>query len=182
MNASNTKQWDLDAAEQGSPTQPEAAQAPLRAITPTLGVAIFVLVVDQLTKRWALGELSAGRTIDLLGSLRFNLHFNDGAAFSTGGGFGPLFGLAALVVSVWLVFYARKHESLLLRVVLGLIAGGAIGNVADRAFRRGDGGILGGYVIDFIDLGWWPIFNVADMAIVAGVAAMMVALVRNPDL
>ncbi len=61
----------------------------------------------------------------------------------------------------------RRTGSMLSAVGIGLVIGGAIGNVADRLFRAGDG-FLGGAVIDFIDLQWWPIFNVADMAVTVG--------------
>ncbi len=85
-------------------------------------------------------------------------------------------------MSIWLVTFAREQRNLAVSLVAGLIIGGALGNVGDRLFRRGQGGFLRGFVVDFIDLGWWPVFNVADMGIVMGVIAMMALLVRNPDL
>lgn len=145
-------------------------------------VASIILVLDQLTKTWAVRSLNDGNAIDLVMGVRFNLYFNPGAAFSTGTALGPVFGVAAVVVSAWLVTFARKHRSRSVSIVTGLIIGGALGNVIDRLLRRGDGGFLGGYVVDFVDLGWWPVFNVADMGIVVGVVSMMVLLVRNPDL
>jgi signal peptidase II len=63
------------------------------------------------------------------------------------------------------------------QVALGLIAGGALGNLADRAFRAGDG-FMGGAVIDFIDVQWWPVWNVADMALVFGVILLFVRAPR----
>ncbi len=142
----------------------------------------MLLVIDQITKTWALNALEDGKAIDLILGARFSLHFNPGAAFSTGTALGPVFGVAAVVVSIWLMAFARKQQNTAISVVSGLIVGGALGNVVDRLFRRGRGGFLEGFVVDFIDLGWWPVFNVADMGIVLGVLAMMVVLVRNPEL
>lgn len=147
-----------------------------------LVLAGIVLALDQVTKTWALRALADSNTIDLALGARFSLYFNPGAAFSTGTALGPVFGVAAVVVSIWLVTFAHKHRSRGVSVISGLIIGGALGNVIDRLFRRGDGGFLGGYVVDFVDLGWWPVFNVADMGIVVGVISMMILLVRNPDL
>ncbi len=142
----------------------------------------MLLVADQLSKSWAVNELADGNTIDLVLGARFNLHFNPGAAFSTGAALGPLFGVAAIIVSIWLLRFAHTQQHRPVSFVSGLIIGGALGNVVDRLFRRGDDGFLRGFVVDFIDLGWWPVFNVADMGIVVGVISMMVLLVRNPDL
>lgn len=131
-------------------------------------VALAVVLVDQLTKSWAVHRLSDGRTIDLVGSLRLNLTFNTGAAFSRGAGLGPVIGIAAVVVVVALVWTGRSATSRAGAVAVGLVVGGALGNLLDRAFRAGPDGLLGGAVVDFIDLQWWPVFNVADSAIVVG--------------
>ena len=64
-------------------------------------------------------------------------------------------------------------------VSAGLIAGGAIGNLADRAFR-GDDGFLHGAVVDFIDVQWWPVFNIADACIVVGAVLLVLSSFRNP--
>ncbi len=143
-------------------------------------MAAVVILADYLTKNWALGSL-ADEPIDLAFGARFRLLFNDGAAFSAGGGLGPVFGIAALGVSVWLFWMARNKAHRGAQIVIGMIAGGALGNVGDRLFRRGDG-FLKGLVVDFIDVGWWPVFNVADIAIVCGVIIMIVLVTLNPDL
>ena len=127
-----------------------------------VGIAAAVVLVDQLTKRWAVNRLSGGRTVDVVGSLRFNLTFNSGMAFSRGTGLGPVIGIVALVVVVLLLASLRRNDSVLSTIGLGLVIGGAIGNVLDRLFRSGSGSFLGGSVVDFIDLQWWPVFNVAD--------------------
>jgi signal peptidase II len=129
-------------------------------------VAIGWLLADQLTKSWAESELSA-RTIDVVGSLRLNLAYNTGASFGLGGGFGAWISVVAIVVVGILLWQGRSTRSRLGAVALGMVVGGAIGNIADRAFR-GDEGFMSGAVVDFVDLQWWPIFNVADVGIVVG--------------
>jgi signal peptidase II len=132
----------------------------------TVVVAAAVVVVDQLTKRWALHAL-AHRDIDLVWTLRLNLTFNSGMAFGRGKGLGPVIGVLALVVIVAMLVSLRRSGSRLAAVGVGLVIGGALGNVLDRLFR-GDGGFLQGAVVDFIDVQWWPVWNVADMGVVIG--------------
>ncbi len=132
------------------------------------GVALAVYALDQASKSWAVHRLSDGSTIDLVGSLRFNLAFNSGAAFSRGTGFGPLIALLAIGIVVVLIWTSRSSTGRLTSVAMGLVLGGAIGNLSDRLLREGPGGFLGGAVVDFIDLQWWPIFNIADSAVVVG--------------
>ena len=134
----------------------------------TASVAIAVYTLDQLSKSWAVDRLSDGRTIDLIGSLRFNLAFNSGAAFSQGTGSGPIIALIAVVVVVVLLWTGRSSTSRTSAFAVGLVVGGAVGNLSDRLLRDGPGGFFGGAVVDFVDLQWWPIFNVADSAIVIG--------------
>jgi signal peptidase II len=149
-------------------------QAPPRHLT-LLSVVIagVVVLLDQLTKRWAVNALANGRTVDVVGSLRFNLTHNSGMAFSRGTGVGPVIGVVALVVVVVLLASLRRNGSVVSTVGLGLVIGGAIGNVLDRLFRSGEG-FLGGAVVDFIDLQWWPVFNVADAAITTGGVILVV--------
>ncbi|MCS5677518.1 MAG: signal peptidase II [Actinomycetota bacterium] len=136
-----------------------------RWMVPALAGAA-VLLLDQLTKWWA-SEALADRTIDLVWTLRLHLVFNTGAAFSQGEGWGPLFAVLILLVVALLVRQGAGTDDPMTRIAVGVVIGGAIGNLADRAFREG-GGFFGGAVIDFIDLQWWPVFNVADSAIVVG--------------
>jgi signal peptidase II len=133
----------------------------------TVAVATAVVLVDQLTKAWALDALDGGRVIEVVWTLRFNLAFNSGMAFSQAQGAGPILGVIALGVIVVLLVSVGRTGSRLSAVATGLVIGGAIGNVADRLFRSG-GGFLRGEVVDFIDLQWWPVFNVADIAITVG--------------
>jgi signal peptidase II len=137
----------------------------------TLAIAFAVVVVDQITKHWALNALGDGRTIDIVGSLRFNLAFNTGMAFAKGQGIGPIIAVVGVIVVAYLLIGLRRN-TMPGAVLVGLVAGGAAGNIIDRLFR-GEAWLQGA-VVDFIDLQWWPIFNVADAAIVVGAGALVV--------
>jgi len=152
----------------------------VRARWPLLfGVAAVVLVVDQLTKSWAVRTLDT-QIIDLVGSLRLRLALNHGSAFSLNEGRGPLISVLALVVVGVLLRSGRHATRPMAAIALGLVLGGALGNLSDRAFREGDG-FLGGGVVDFIDVQWWPIFNVADSAVVCGAFMLILASWREPS-
>lgn len=144
-----------------------------------LSVAGTVLVLDQLSKWWATETLDTD-VIDLVGSLRLKLVLNYGAAFSLTQGRGAVISLLALGVVALLLRNGRHATHPLAAMALGLVLGGAIGNLSDRAFRDGDG-FLGGGVVDFIDLQWWPIFNVADMGVVCGAFLLVIASWREAD-
>ncbi|MFM7081480.1 MAG: signal peptidase II [Actinomycetota bacterium] len=135
-----------------------------------------IVVVDQLTKHWALNRLSGGRTIDIIGSLRFNLAFNRGMAFSQATGAGPIIGALAFVIIIVIVLWMRRSATGVSAVAAGLIVGGALGNLVDRLFRNE--AWLRGAVVDFVDLQWFPIFNVADSCITIGAALMVLASLR----
>ena len=138
-------------------------------------VAIGWLLVDQLTKSWAVRSLGDGDVVDVVWTLRFNLAYNSGASFSMGRGAGRWIALVAIVIVCLLVWQARKASTRLTAVALGMIVGGALGNVVDRAFRAGGEGFLGGSVVDFIDFQWWPVFNIADIGVVVGAILLVVA-------
>ncbi len=138
----------------------------------SLLVAALVVVVDQLTKSWAVNNLD-DQTIHVIWTLQLNLVFNSGMAFSQGRGLGPVIGVVALGVIVALLVSMRQGASRLGAVAAGLVVGGAVGNVVDRLLRDGGGGFLQGHVVDFIDFQWFPVFNVADMAINIGGALLL---------
>ncbi|HJL89449.1 MAG TPA: signal peptidase II [Acidimicrobiales bacterium] len=135
-------------------------------------VGSLVLILDQLTKWWAVGALDDGRTIDLFWTLRLRLVENTGAAFSRGEGLGPLIGLLVIGVVVLLVRLGARTADPAVRLVVGAVVGGALGNLVDRAFRSEDG-LMGGAVIDFVDLQWWPVFNLADSVVVVGAVLIL---------
>jgi signal peptidase II len=142
----------------------------------SLAVASGVVALDQITKHWAVSSLNDGRVIDVLGSLRFNLSFNRGMAFSQGTGIGPIIGVLGMLVVVYLLIGMRR-SSVSGVVFVGLVAGGAAGNIVDRLFR-GEAW-LHGAVVDFIDLQWWPVFNIADAAICIGGALLVFTSFRT---
>lgn len=146
------------------------------------GIAVGVVIVDQLTKWWALVRLDDGKAIDVIGSLRFYLAFNKGTAFSLGSssGVGPWLAVGALIVVGAMLWRSRLVSTRWGAVAFGLILGGAVGNIVDRA-ARGDGGLMSGAVVDFIDLQWWPVFNLADAAIVGGAVLLVVGLLWWSD-
>jgi len=162
-------------------------RSPLSQLRWSLPTALAVIAVDQLTKRWALSTLTAGSCdqpdacIDLVGGLRFHLVYNTGAAFTRGEGYGPLIGVVAFVMAGFLLYLSTRRNDRLGIVLFGAIAGGALGNLLDRIFRAADGP-LSGAVIDFIDAQWWPVFNIADSAIVVGVIGLVIhTLFERPD-
>ena len=154
----------------------QRTSARLQAFRGPLIVAAVVVVVDQLTKHWALNTLDNGRVIDLVGSLRLNLAFNRGMAFSQGEGIGRLVPILAITVVAALLMAVGHSSSRWFTLGVGLIVGGSLSNVVDRLFR-GDGW-LDGAVVDFIDVQWWPVFNLADAAIVVGAALLLLTSLR----
>lgn len=158
------------------PPDAPARPAPRRGTHRVLFAAIAVgwLLLDQLSKSWAVRNLS-GRDVEVLWTLRFNLAYNSGASFSMGEGWGCWIALVAVLIVALLVWQGLTVRTRLAAVALALIVGGALGNVIDRAFRAGGGGFLGGSVVDFIDFQWWPVFNVADMGVVVGAILLVVS-------
>lgn len=137
-------------------------------------VIIGVVVADQLTKWWATQALD-DRDIDLFWTLRLNKSTNTGMAFGQGQSWGPIIAVVAMVVVVGLLLSLRRGGGRLGDVAVGLIIGGAIGNLIDRLVRSP--GWLRGGVVDFIDFQWFPIFNVADIGITTGGALLLLASV-----
>jgi signal peptidase II len=144
----------------------------VRAWRAPVAIALAVIALDQLTKHWAVTSLGTDREIDLFWTLRLNLAFNNGMAFGQGQGFGPVIAVIATVVIVYLLVSLQTEASPMGTIGMGLLIGGAAGNLIDRLFR-GDDGFLQGGVVDFIDLQWFPIFNIADIAINVGAALLI---------
>ena len=145
-----------------------------RRFVPTLLLlAVGVLLLDQATKIWALASLTAGERTPLVGDLLgLSLVRNPGAAFSVATGMTWVFTLAAVVVTVVVLRVANRLGSRGWTAALGLLLGGALGNLVDRLFR--EPGFARGHVIDFIAYGDWFVGNVADIAIVG--AAFLIAI------
>ncbi len=138
-------------------------------------VAVVAVAVDQASKTWALGRLDGREPLHVVGSLQLALSFNSGVAFSLGQGSGLAIVPIALAVVVVVVLVARSLSGRLAGLSVGLVVGGALGNLVDRLVRG-----HGGAVVDFIDLQWWPVFNVADACIVVGGILLAIASLRRP--
>ena len=144
-------------------------------------VAAAVLVLDVLTKVWVVAELEGRRTLELLGGqLLIRVSRNPGAAFSFGEGATVVFTVIAVVVVVAILRVSRRLGSQGWAVALGLILGGASGNLVDRLLRSP--GPARGAVVDFIDFQVWPSFNVADSAIVTGGVLAVLLSVRGIEI
>ena len=152
---------------------------PLRASRlAAAGIAVVVVAVDQVTKAWARSALDDS-IIDLIpGFLRLALAENSGAAFGLFKSGGQIIAVFA-VVAIGVIFFAfRAVDNRADLIGLGLVLGGAVGNLVDR-LTRGDG-LLDGRVTDWIDLWFIPNFNVADASISIGVALLLFGALRRP--
>ncbi|WP_322752318.1 signal peptidase II [Frankia sp. Cas3] len=151
----------------GRPGAPLAAVRSRKAVATLLGTGFAVVTVDVITKIVVVAHLSDRAPIDLVpGVLDLRLTRNPGAAFSLAGGATVLFSLVAVAVVAVIARTARTLKSTPWAIVLGLLLGGALGNLTDRIFRAP--APLRGHVVDWIHLHHWPVFNVADSAIVIG--------------
>jgi signal peptidase II len=127
------------------------------------GIAATVWILDQLSKAWLVGQLSPGESMSVVGDLvRLVFSQNSGALFGLFRDNAWIFGIVSLaVIGLIVAYHGRSGRSLYLSVALGLLLGGALGNMTDRLTR--------GYVVDFVDIGIgdfrWYTFNVADAAI-----------------
>ena len=141
-------------------------------------VAVAVLALDVATKVWVVAELEGRRTLELLGGqLLIRVSRNPGAAFSIGENATLLFTAVAVVVVVVVLRVSRRLGSTGWAVALGLLLGGASGNLVDRLLRSPGPGR--GAVVDFLDFQVWPSFNVADSAIVVGGALAVLLSLRG---
>jgi signal peptidase II len=143
-------------------------------------IVVAVVVLDQLTKTWAVAALSDGPISVVGDTVVLQLARNPGGAFSfvSGAGVTPLLALIAIGVTIYLLRMVGRTDDRLMLVALALVLGGALGNLLDRFFRSP--GFLRGEVIDFVSIGWWPIFNVADSALSIGIVLLLVASFRSP--
>ena len=143
------------------------APAPRRRLNLLLTVAAVVLALDIITKVLAVRLLIPGQPVPIIGdTVTWTLVRNSGAAFSMATGYTWMLTLIATGVVVGIVWMGRRLVSPWWAVGLGMILGGAMGNLVDRFFRSP--GPLRGHVVDFLSVGWWPVFNVADPSVVGG--------------
>ena len=145
---------------------------------PLFALAAVALVLDQGTKALALQTLTPGETTPVVdGVFHFTLQRNPGAAFGLFTDFPMAFTVLAFVISVGIIVSVRRVPDRLNALALGSVLGGALGNLVDRIAR--DPGLFRGHVVDFIDFRVWPVFNIADMAIVTGAGLLILASWRN---
>jgi signal peptidase II len=143
------------------------------------GTAAVAYLLDRLSKLWAEQSLAGRGPLEIVpGVLRFTYTTNSGGAFGLGRSAPLLFACATLIVSVIIVGVSFRLSRPLVAVALGLVLGGALGNLTDRV-ARGPG--LSGKVTDFIDLRVWPVFNLADSAVVIGAILLAIASVRTVE-
>jgi len=157
-----------------------AAPAPRRRLRLLLSVAGVVLVLDVVTKILAVKLLPPGQPVSIIGdTVTWTLVRNSGAAFSMATGYTWVLTLVATGVVVGIFWMGRRLVSPWWAVGLGMILGGATGNLVDRFFRAP--GPLQGHVVDFLSIGWWPVFNVADPSVVGGAILLVVLSIFGFD-
>ena len=150
-----------------------AAVRPRRRLKLLLSVAAVVLVLDVVTKVLAVRLLTPGEPVSIFGdTVTWTLVRNSGAAFSMATGYTWVLTLVATGVVIGIIWMGRRLVSPWWALGLGMILGGALGNLVDRFFRSP--GPLRGHVVDFLSIGWWPVFNVADPAVVSGAILLVI--------
>ncbi|WP_244903627.1 signal peptidase II [Ornithinimicrobium cerasi] len=161
-------------AEAGTPlTDARPETRPRRRTAMVLALAAGWVALDQVTKLWAERTLVQGEPVQVIGDLlRWHLIYNSGAAFSLGTSITPVLTVVATLISVVVLWQACRVRSLVWAVALGLLLGGAVGNLVDRYLR--EPGPAFGHVVDFIRLPNFAIFNVADIGVTS--AAVLIAL------
>ena len=138
------------------------------------GLSLLTIIMDQLLKYLVHNNMPLGQSLPLLGSfLKLTYVRNTGAAFSLFVGFSPYLVIIGIIVSLIVVYfhYRVPARSYFTQIALALILGGSLGNLIDRVFRS--------YVIDYLDLTVWPVFNLADVMINAGVIMLIFQLARG---
>jgi signal peptidase II len=158
--------------------QAEQPRVVRRQLGTLAAVAVLTYAADVISKVVAVSALSTGKPVQVIdGLLQLRLIRNPGAAFGLGVGMTIVFTLISVVVIAVILRMSRRLGSTSWAVTLGLLLGGALGNLTDRLARAP--GFLRGHVVDFLELPYWPVFNVADSAIVCAGALMVVLALRN---
>ena len=140
-------------------------------------IAFTIWLFDFATKTWALSNFSSDPQPVIGTLLQFTLLKNSGAAFSFASGFTVIFSLLAIAVVATIIRFAGRITSRGWLTCAGLLLGGVLGNLTDRAFR--EPGFFLGHVIDWIQMPNWPIFNIADIAISTAALLAFIQTMRN---
>jgi signal peptidase II len=166
---------ESDAADDGT----VARAAPQSRRLWHVAVAVVAIVaVDQLTKAWAVAALSDGPISVIGDTVELHITRNPGGAFGRFRGMTPLLAIGAVLVAVFLVRAVQHARDSWTVAALVLVLGGALGNLCDR-FARSPG-FLRGHVVDFVKVGWWPVFNVADSCITVGAVLLIIRSLFPP--
>ena len=175
--------WTIDGMNQPAAQNAErsSGRRGLALIPILAAVAVGAYLADVLSKVLVVAKMEPGERISVIGDfLTFRLARNSGAAFSMATGYTWVLSIVALSVVVGIIIYAKRLGSLGCVIGLGLVLGGALGNLTDRMFRSP--GPLRGHVVDFIQVGsWWPTFNLADSAVVCGAILLVVLTLLGYD-
>jgi signal peptidase II len=131
-----------------------------------------IVAVDQLTKAWAVATLADGPTQVFGDTVKLELARNSGSAFSRFQGYTPVLAILAIVITTLIARAVRHASDRWVIIGLVLVLGGALGNLTDRLARSP--GFLRGYVVDFVSVGWWPLFNVADSCVTIGAIVLVI--------
>lgn len=165
-------------SETGSKKEAEYRPWRNRIIGLMVMIVVLVATIDQLSKAFILNWLEPGIPVYIIGDwFRFYLLFNSGAAFSMGQNLTPVFTCIQIIFVLGVFIYARKVKSYWLAVGLALVAGGALGNLIDRLCR--EPGFFVGHVVDFISMGSFAVFNLADSAITCGVVVFLIGIIMD---
>ncbi|MDQ6852467.1 MAG: signal peptidase II [Actinomycetota bacterium] len=167
-----------DAGSDRAAGQPRALRPSHRPFL-IAGLVVGIVLLDQVTKAVVVATLADGPLSIIGDTVELRLSRNPGGAFSLLTGFTPLLAVLAVIVAVVLVRVAQRMTDPVMVVALSLVLGGAIGNLLDRVFRSPS--FLRGEVVDFIRVGGFPSFNVADSAITIGAVLLVVWGWRDRD-
>jgi len=138
-----------------------------------------IVAVDQLTKAWAVSALADGPKHVIGDFLVLELARNSGSAFSRFQGYTTVLAVLAIVIALFIARSLRQATDRATLVGFVLVLGGALGNLGDRIARSP--GFLRGHVVDFVAVGWWPVFNVADSCITVGAIVLIVRTLLAPN-
>jgi signal peptidase II len=167
-----------DAASGRAHSEPASSRSTRRPLL-ILGLVVGIVVLDQITKAWVVASLADGPLSIIGDRVELRLSRNPGGAFSILTGFTPLLAVLAAIVAIVLVRVAQRAKDPVMVVALSLVLGGALGNLADRVFRAP--GFLRGEVVDFVRIGAFPSFNVADSAVTIGAVLLLLWGWRDRD-
>jgi signal peptidase II len=132
---------------------------------------VVIVTLDQLTKAWAVSALADGPKHAIGTFLVFEVARNSGSAFSRFQGYTPVLAVLAIVITVFVARAVRHATDRWTLIGLVLVLGGSLGNLTDRLARSP--GFLRGHVVDFVAVGWWPVFNLADSCITIGAIVLI---------